>query len=230
MTIEANKAKLVRHKFSAQEDQYLRQLISVYGPKNWQTIASQLNNRTARQCRERWKNYLCPAVNNEPFTKEEDELLFKKYAELGKQWSKIAKFFKDRTDINIKNRWATLTNQMKRKSMLFESLPNNPENTQNQTNATIAQAISLMQATFSLQNSENSNSLNNELQKDEQNSCEQNSCEQNSCEQNSCEQNACEQKPVEPINPHLQAFDNLLQKMDNQQQTEQDQNNQTEQK
>ena len=119
--------KPARHKFTTQEDQYLLHLVQTYGQKNWQIIANHFPNRTARQCRERYKNYLSPFINKEPFTQEEDELLIEKEKEYGKQWSKISKYFQNRTDVLIKNRWATLTNQMKRKTAENDNNQNSPQ-------------------------------------------------------------------------------------------------------
>ena len=76
---------------------------------NWEDVAKQLNTgRNSRQCRERWTYYLSPHITNEPWTKEEDDLLLKKYKEIGPKWKKLSLFFKSRTDINLKNRWNLL--------------------------------------------------------------------------------------------------------------------------
>lgn len=106
----AIETKHSKRKFSQEEDEKLAFIVSRYGESNWKRIAEQMGTRNCRQCRERWKNYLCPNVCKEPWTQEEDELLQKKYKELGSQWSVIAKFFPSRTDVNIKNRWVALTN------------------------------------------------------------------------------------------------------------------------
>ena len=50
-----------------------------------------------------------PGVNTAPWTEYEDKLLEQKVNELGRKWSVIAKFFPGRTDINIKNRYASHT-------------------------------------------------------------------------------------------------------------------------
>ena len=92
-------------KFTDAEDERLRELVATYGPLDWHVIADHMENRNARQCRERWRNYLCPEVENGPWTDEEDRLLDEKFAIYGPKWKMIATFFPSRTDINIKSRW-----------------------------------------------------------------------------------------------------------------------------
>ncbi|OHS95821.1 hypothetical protein TRFO_38024 [Tritrichomonas foetus] len=108
------KKQISRHKFSQDEDDLLRKLVNEHGATNWRFIAENIPGRSARQCRDRWKNYLMPGISNAPWTPEEDQLLEQKYAEMGSQWSRIAKFFPSRTDINIKNRWATRSGRVNR--------------------------------------------------------------------------------------------------------------------
>jgi len=98
---------LSRMKFSPEEDKILTSLVKQYGKKSWCIISQMIGDRTPRQCRERWKNYLCPGLNKTPWTDEEDQLLFQLYQQFGAQWVKISKQFSGRTDINVKNRWVT---------------------------------------------------------------------------------------------------------------------------
>lgn len=100
-----------KHKFTPGEDETLKRLVQQYG-YDWKSIAAVLKNRNARQCRDRWKNYLRPEVNLRPWSPEEDALLIQKYQEFGRQWAIIAKSFPDRTDIHIKNRFTTLSGKI----------------------------------------------------------------------------------------------------------------------
>ena len=97
-----------KQKFTPEEDDTLKQLVAQYG-QDWKMISAVLKNRSARQCRDRWKHYLSPDVSRRPWTPDEDRLLVEKFREYGRQWAVIAKFFPERTDIHIKNRWATLS-------------------------------------------------------------------------------------------------------------------------
>jgi hypothetical protein len=92
-------------KFSVDEDTKLRSLVARFGTSEWSRIAREITGRSARQCRERWQNYLRPDINNAAWTKEEEDLLVAKYSEYGPCWRVIASFFHSRTDINVKNYW-----------------------------------------------------------------------------------------------------------------------------
>lgn len=97
-----------RQKFTPDEDRILREHAEKFGPDSWQGVLPQLTNRTVRQCRERWKNYLSPSVSHSEWTPEEDKLLEELVAEHGPLWSKLAPFFENRTDVIIKNRYSLL--------------------------------------------------------------------------------------------------------------------------
>ncbi|OHT12424.1 Myb-like DNA-binding domain containing protein [Tritrichomonas foetus] len=98
--------KQKRHiKFSAQEDDLLRKLVIQEGAHRWNKIALKMEGRTAKQCRDRFQNYLNPALSNDPWTVEEDQLLFQKINEFGKKWKLISKYFPRRSHNNVKNRY-----------------------------------------------------------------------------------------------------------------------------
>ena len=63
----------------------------------------QIKGRSGKQCRERWHNHLCPRVNKEMWSLEEEKVLFKYHSEYGNKWSCIAKHLPGRSDNSIKN-------------------------------------------------------------------------------------------------------------------------------
>jgi hypothetical protein len=63
LIIEPRTKKIARHKFTPEEDKVLRNLVAQFGKSDWAAIAQRLENRTPRQCRERWKHYLSPEVS-----------------------------------------------------------------------------------------------------------------------------------------------------------------------
>jgi hypothetical protein len=95
----------VKLKFTVEEDEKLKMLVLTHGTNSWAFIARLMGTRNHRQCRERWKNYLNPALRTDPWTLEEDQLLVDRYAAFGAKWNKIAKSFANRSDNSIRNRW-----------------------------------------------------------------------------------------------------------------------------
>lgn len=102
-----------RTKFCPEEDRRLRELVDQYGTNDWAKIALALGGRTARQCRERYKNFLQPSLVNGPWTPEEDELLIRLYHHYGPNWVAMHRIhFPTRSNNNIKNHWAILAPQL----------------------------------------------------------------------------------------------------------------------
>lgn len=108
------KIKKKRKLFSPQEDERLKEIkLKDNGKKTWTSVAEELGtNKNARQCRDRWENYLKPELKNRNWTDEEDLLLMEKYQEYGPLWTRIAKFFNGRSENNVKNRWYTSVAKM----------------------------------------------------------------------------------------------------------------------
>jgi hypothetical protein len=91
------------------------------GARDWSAISRALTHRTPRQCRERWRNYLRPAIDDTPWTPEEDALLAEQYRVIGPKWARISRLFTGRTDINLRNRWVRLVRQRKHDDQPQES-------------------------------------------------------------------------------------------------------------
>ncbi|EAY19447.1 Myb-like DNA-binding domain containing protein [Trichomonas vaginalis G3] len=97
-----------KRKFTEEEDKTILEMVEKNGVHYWKQIAAVLQDRTARQVRERWKHYLSQDIQKAPWTQEEDDLLERQYRKYGPKWSLIAGMLPGRTDVNIKNRWALL--------------------------------------------------------------------------------------------------------------------------
>ena len=94
-----------RKVFTSDEDAKLIEIMRLQQFTSWEKVAKDLPDRTARQCRDRWLNYLSPNIRKDPWLWAEDKLLVEKINEMGTHWSNIAKYFVGRSDNHLKNRW-----------------------------------------------------------------------------------------------------------------------------
>jgi len=93
-----------REKFSKEEDEQLMELVDQMGDNKWIEISRILKTRSARQCRDRWKNYLDPNLTHQEWSQDDDSLLMKKYELYGPSWKKISKAFPTRSVSGVRNR------------------------------------------------------------------------------------------------------------------------------
>ena len=121
-----------------EEDNKIKHLVQINGEKAWKVIASEFPDRSPRQCRERWKNYLSPTVRNLPWTPEEDAKLAELFSQFGPQWAKIASLFNARTDVNVKNRWSYLKRKEKRIKSTKQYQTNEAQNFNQNKNSAIS--------------------------------------------------------------------------------------------
>jgi hypothetical protein len=86
--------------------------------KQWSKIASQFfHNRNAKQIRDRYTNYLDPAINNSNFSPKEDLQILDLYNRYGNKWSLIKQFVQGRSSDCIKNRFNSSIKRNKKLSM-----------------------------------------------------------------------------------------------------------------
>jgi hypothetical protein len=105
---DGQKSFRVKHRFTQREDLTILKMVQALGPHQWGQISQKLKTRTARQCRERWRHYLCPVIDRNPWTDEENALLAQEYGKSGPKWSQISPLFPGRMEVNLKNRWIRL--------------------------------------------------------------------------------------------------------------------------
>jgi hypothetical protein len=100
----ANAAEEIHHELSSSSS---NSNASISTFTQWADLAPQLPGRTGKQIRDRWVNYLNPAINHLPFSRDDDFRLWQGHKELGKRWVEISvKVFQStRSENHIKNRW-----------------------------------------------------------------------------------------------------------------------------
>mmetsp|Transcript_215 Transcript_215/g.432 ORF Transcript_215/g.432 Transcript_215/m.432 type:complete len:452 (+) Transcript_215:231-1586(+) len=82
--------------------------------KFWQEVAREINGRSSKQCRERWKNSLDPNICHTVWKLEEDLKLLALHDEMGNKWSAIASALPGRTENGVKTRFKSIERARKR--------------------------------------------------------------------------------------------------------------------
>ena len=94
-----------RKYFTKEEDELLLRLVGNKKDIDWKELTSHFVNRTTRQLRERWINYLDPnIVKSKEFTEEDDRDLINYVIQFGTKW-KIISALMGRTENQLKQRF-----------------------------------------------------------------------------------------------------------------------------
>lgn len=106
-------------RWSPEEDMRLAEIVPKVGVHSWVEIAGMLTiamnknhgqdlhgpQRSCKQCRQRWTNFLDPSVRHTQWTKEEDEKIMEMVKQFGHKWSDISRQLNGRSELLVKNRW-----------------------------------------------------------------------------------------------------------------------------
>lgn len=106
-------------RWKTEEDARLLEIIPRLGTQSWVDIAKELVDamkthhgqdpkgpqRTCKQCRQRWTNFLDPTVRRAHWTKEEDDKILEMVKLYGHKWSDISRQLNGRSEALVKNRW-----------------------------------------------------------------------------------------------------------------------------
>ncbi|RTE68161.1 hypothetical protein BHE90_017462 [Fusarium euwallaceae] len=104
-----------RYFWSDQEDNRLRKLVQACNAPDWKRIAQEIGSRTARQCRERYKNFLAPNLNKKDITPKEGARIERLVEEMGHNWADVARRLgSHRTGNAVKNWWHKNQNRLQR--------------------------------------------------------------------------------------------------------------------
>lgn len=97
--------------FTAEEDAKLSKLVRGFSRRkeiDWNYVSQMMDNRNARQCKDRWMNYLDTKINHKDFTKDENFFILQKVSEFGKKWKVIAAMMENRTEVSVKSQYRKL--------------------------------------------------------------------------------------------------------------------------
>ena len=101
--------------WTKEEDNLLLTLVqTMQWPMKWTVVAQTLQDRTGKQCRERYVNHLNPRLKSSDWAPVEDATIFHLYNTIGSHWAKMSKIIPGRTDNGIKNRFHNIRRQYER--------------------------------------------------------------------------------------------------------------------
>ena len=97
--------KSQKRAWDSEQDRFLLQLIARIGPRQWESIAASVEDRSGKQCRERWNNQLNPLLKKTTWSLEETWILFILQRSAKNRWAEISNAIPGRPDNTIKNYW-----------------------------------------------------------------------------------------------------------------------------
>ena len=118
----AFQSRVIKIKWTPEEDALLKQIVEQRGPHRWDFIASFVPGRNGKQCRERYLSKFAPNLSSAEWSYEEDMILLSMQQQIGNHWSAISKCLPGRTAIMAKNRFKLL----KRKNITFQPKSSTP--------------------------------------------------------------------------------------------------------
>ena len=164
------KKKITRYKFSPDEDEELLHLVSIFGKNDWKTVSEELSKnclrkdangknitRNARQCKERYLNYLSDDITKSQWTPEEDHLLELQTLIHLHKWKDIKPFFPGRTEISLRNRFNFIHRGHFKtiKPLIYDQIKKNSICHQNTPNEIVQQAIDIRNKAMNSINTKN---------------------------------------------------------------------------
>eukprot|EP00892_Ulva_mutabilis_P001873 jgi/Ulvmu1/11687/UM008_0097.1 len=87
------------------EEAELRKAVSAMGTSDWARVADAVRTRSARQCKEHYREVLSPDVKHGEWSVEEELKLVQAHARMGQAWSRIAPFLPGRPANACKNKF-----------------------------------------------------------------------------------------------------------------------------
>jgi len=88
--------------WSPNEDDLLRKAVKKHKRRMsdipWTSVAAMVPGRSAKQCRERWRNHVDPSISHAPWSEEENALLLRLYRDHDGKWCEISAALPGRPD------------------------------------------------------------------------------------------------------------------------------------
>lgn len=155
-------------KFSVMNDKKLVSLVKTYGTDQWNKIAQILTNKTPKQCKDRWNNYLNPTFKHKSWTLDDDQILIDLYNKYGPKWTVLSKAVGTRSASEMRYRYLKIKRFASRHNvdlnlcftqMAIEKKSRRKKNSENRSNI-IEQDSSTYKELFEQISSEN---INNDI-------------------------------------------------------------------
>lgn len=99
------------------EDGVLSAVVDELGVSDWNKVAEQVPERTAKQCRTRWCDQLTPYRTRDEWTDPECDVLLQLVEREGPRWALISRHMLGRTANDVKNRYVSLVAHNKASSL-----------------------------------------------------------------------------------------------------------------
>ncbi|CAO3629443.1 unnamed protein product [Cunninghamella echinulata] len=92
--------------WTKEDDEILKEAVTLVGEKSWQQIASIVGGRSGQQCLHRWLKTINPAIRRSKWTEEEDNALRGAVEVYGiGNWASVQRYIPGRTDMQCRERW-----------------------------------------------------------------------------------------------------------------------------
>lgn len=101
-----------------QEDKKILEWVEVHGPNKWNQCSDRLEQRTSKQCRERWTNVLNPHLKRTGLDEQEQVVLYNEMRVNWSSWRVVHKKLYGRTRNMVKNFFYNSLKSLK-KSLVF---------------------------------------------------------------------------------------------------------------
>ena len=139
--------------WTEREDDILLRWVKTMGVKNWTKCSKLIKNKTPKNCRDRWLNkvsFEAKPFESEIWNKKDEFVLLLLIRKFGTCWSKIMKYFENKTQNNIKNKFYCLARKALKNYPNLET--NENQNLQNKIELIIKFCLSSNDANIYNQN------------------------------------------------------------------------------